>query len=109
MSGPSGLCQNMCNLSGPGVLRTEIDEETVARSLSPDLQYACRYWVNHLKQSHQDIANRDTTHLFLQKHLLHWLEAMSLMRELSRCVHLLNNLQALAGVGFSQNTFLVLC
>jgi hypothetical protein len=30
---------------------------------------------------------------------------MSLMRESSRCVHLLNNLQALAGVGSSQNTF----
>jgi hypothetical protein len=108
MSGPSGLRQNMCNLSGPGVLRSEIDEGTVAGSLSPDLQYACRYWVNHLKQSQQDIADRDTTHLFLQKHFLHWLEAMSLMRESSRCVHLLNNLQALAGVRSSQNTFLVL-
>jgi hypothetical protein len=109
MSGLSGLRQNMCNLSGPGVLRSEIEEGTVARSLSPDLQYACRYWVNHLKQSQQDITDRDTTHLFVQKHLLHWLEAMSLMRESSRCVHLLNNLQALAGVGSSQNTFLVLC
>jgi hypothetical protein len=98
MSGPSGLCQNMCNLSGPGVLRSEIDEGTVAGSLSPDLQYACRYWVNHLKQSQQDIADRDTTHLFLQKHLLDWLEAMSLMRESSRCVHLLNILQALISV-----------
>jgi hypothetical protein len=43
MSGLSGLRQNMCNLSGPGVLRSEIDEGTVARNLSPDLQYACRY------------------------------------------------------------------
>jgi hypothetical protein len=109
MSGLSGLRRNMCNLSGPGVLRSEIDEGTVARSLSSDLQYACRYWVNHLKQSQQDIADRDTTHLFLQKHLLHWLEAMSLMGESSRCVHLLNTLQALAGVRSSQNTFLVLC
>jgi hypothetical protein len=99
----------MCSLSAPGVLRSEIDKGIVAGSLSPDLQYACRYWVNHLKQSQQDIADRDTTHLFLQKHLLHWLEAMSLMRELSKCVHLLNNLQALPGVGSSQNTFLVLC
>ena len=105
MSGPSGLHQNMCNLSGPGVLRSDIDEGTVAGSLSPDLQYACRYWVNHLKQSQQDIADGDMTHLFLHKHLLHWLEVMSLMRELSRCVHLLNNLRALAGVCSSQNTF----
>ncbi|KAH8701386.1 WD40-repeat-containing domain protein, partial [Phaeosphaeriaceae sp. PMI808] len=97
MSEPSGLRQDMCSLSGPGVLRSEIDEGTVASSLSPDLQYACRYWISHLKQSQQDITDGDTTQLFLQKHLLHWLEAMSLMRVSSRCVHLLDSLQALIG------------
>jgi hypothetical protein len=51
MSGPGGLRQNMCNLVGPGVLRSEINERTIASSLSPELQYACRYWVSHLKQS----------------------------------------------------------
>ncbi|PZD23658.1 WD40 repeat protein [Pyrenophora tritici-repentis] len=96
MSGPSGLRQDMCGLSGPGVLRSEIDEGTVASSLLPDLQYACRYWIAHLEQSKQAIVDGDTTHLFLQKHLLHWLEAMSLMRESSRCAHLLDSLQALA-------------
>ncbi|PZC90297.1 hypothetical protein A1F95_09650 [Pyrenophora tritici-repentis] len=96
MSGPSGLHQDMCSLSGPGVLRSEIDEQTVTSSLPPDLQYACRYWVDHLKQGQEDIVNRDTTHLFLQKHLLHWFEAMSLIRESNRCVDLLDSLQALA-------------
>ncbi|KAI1565722.1 WD40 repeat [Pyrenophora tritici-repentis] len=96
MSGSSGLRQDMCGLSGPGVLRDEIDEQTVAGSLSPDLQYACRYWVDHLKQGGQGMADGDATHLFLQKHFLHWLEAMSLIRESSRCVDLLNSLQALA-------------
>jgi hypothetical protein len=99
MSGSSGLRRNTCDLSGPGVLRSEIDEGTIARSLSPGLQYACRYWVNHLKQSKQHIFDGDTTHLFLQDHLLHWLEVMSLIRESSRCVHLLNSLQVLVGVG----------
>jgi hypothetical protein len=103
MSGPSGLRRNMCNLPGPGVRRSEIDEETIASSLSPDLQYACRYWVSHLKQSQHDIVDGDTTHIFLQKHLLHWLEVMSLMRESSQCVHLLDSLQALTGVGSIHN------
>jgi hypothetical protein len=49
MSKLSSLHQNMCNLSGTGVLRIEIDEGTIAGSLSPHLQYACRYWVSHLK------------------------------------------------------------
>ncbi|KAF1957653.1 hypothetical protein CC80DRAFT_471085 [Byssothecium circinans] len=97
MSGPSGLRRDMCSLSGPGVLRSEIDDGTIASSLSPELQYACRYWVSHLKQSQHDVIDGDTTHIFLQKHLLHWLEAMSLMRKSSRCIHLLDSLQALAG------------
>ncbi|KAI1593030.1 WD40 repeat [Pyrenophora tritici-repentis] len=97
MSGPSGLHQDMCSLPGPGTLRSEIEEGRIISSLSPDLQYACRYWVDHLKQSQQEIVDRDTTHLFLLQHLLHWLEAMSLVRELSRCVDLLDSLQALAG------------
>jgi hypothetical protein len=109
MSGLSGLHQHMCSLSGPRVLRSEIDEGTITSSLSPDLQYACRYWVDHLKQGQQDIVDRDATHLFLQKHLLHWLEAMSLMRESGRCVNLLDSLQAIADVRRLQKDFLVLC
>jgi hypothetical protein len=92
MSGQSGLRQDMCSLSGPGVLRSEIDDGAVANSLPAELQYACRYWTSYLIQSQQDIIDGDTTHIFLQKHLLHWLEAMSLMRESSRCVHLLDSL-----------------
>jgi Mrp family chromosome partitioning ATPase len=109
MSGLSGLHQHMYSLSGPGVLRSEIAEGTITSSLSPDLQYACRYWVDHLKQGQQDIVDRDATHLFLQKHLLHWLEAMSLIRESGRCVDLLDSLQGIADVRPLQKNFLVLC
>lgn len=105
---PRGLGQNMCSLSGPGVLRSEIDEETISSSLPPEMQYACRYWVNHLEQSQQHIIDGDATHVFLQNHLLHWLEAMSLIRESSRCIYLLDNLQALADVR-SLHHALVLC
>jgi hypothetical protein len=82
----------MCGLLGPGVLRSEIEDGTVASSILPELQYACRYWISYLIHSQQDIADGDTMHLFFQKHFLYWLEAMSLMRESSRCVHLLDSL-----------------
>jgi hypothetical protein len=65
--------------------------------------------VDHLKQGQHDIVDGDTTHLFLQQHFLHWLETMSLMRESSRCVDLLDSLQVLASVRCSQNTFPPLC
>ncbi|KAF2681097.1 hypothetical protein K458DRAFT_86250 [Lentithecium fluviatile CBS 122367] len=96
MSGPDGLHQNICSLSGPGTMRDQINEGTITGHLSPELQYACRYWVSHLEESQQTIADGDATHLFLQKHFLHWFEAMSLIRESSQCVYLLNRLQTLA-------------
>jgi hypothetical protein len=98
MSAAGGLRQNMCSLSQPGTLRSEIGEETVAHSMPPELQYACRYWVEHLERSQQSIADGDTVHVFLQTHLLHWLEAMSLMGETGQCVRLLARLQALVAV-----------
>ncbi|XP_014550460.1 hypothetical protein COCVIDRAFT_59039, partial [Bipolaris victoriae FI3] len=96
MSAPSGLRQDMCNLLNPGALRGEIDEKTVDRNLPPELQYACRYWVGHLECSGRSVEDGDATHCFLEKHLLHWLEAMSLLNETSLCVRLLARLQALA-------------
>lgn len=98
MSASSGLRQDMCNLLYPGVLRTEIDEETVDRNLLPELQYACRYWVDHLERSGCSIEDGDATHRFLETHLLHWLEAMSLINETSLCVRLVARLQTLAKV-----------
>jgi hypothetical protein len=43
ITAPHGLRQDMCDLSDPGILRGEINEETVDRNLPPKLQYACRY------------------------------------------------------------------
>jgi hypothetical protein len=101
MSGADGLRKDMCNLLDPGVLRREVDKETINRNLPPELQYACRYWVDHLERSGRSIKDRDATHRFLETHLLHWLEAMSLMKETSLCVRLVAKLQALATVEHS--------
>jgi NACHT domain len=98
LSSSEGLRQNMCKLLNPGTLRSEIDEQKIAICLPPELQYACRYWVHHLEQSGSHIHDGDPTYLFLQKHLLHWLEAMSLIREAYKCIYMINRLQTLAEV-----------
>jgi hypothetical protein len=92
-----GLRENMCNLL-PGVLRSEINEGTIANNLPPELQYACRYWVHHLEQSKHNIHDGDSSHHFLEKYFLYWLEAMSLIGETHKCIHMINGLQALASV-----------
>ncbi|KAF2679909.1 WD domain protein [Lentithecium fluviatile CBS 122367] len=95
MSSLDGLRQNMCGLQ-PGSLRRKINNGKITSYLSPELQYACRYWVYHIEQSQHHINNKDSTDIFLRKHFLHWLEAMSLIRETNKCAHLLETLYALA-------------
>ncbi|XTI91066.1 hypothetical protein V2W45_701748 [Cenococcum geophilum] len=98
MSSAKGLRQNMCNLLMPGTLRSEIDERIIAGSLPPELQYACRYWVQHLEQSERHIHDGDPIHLFLQEYFLYWLEAMSLIGEAYKCIYEINRLQALVDI-----------
>jgi NACHT domain len=97
MSSTKGLRQNMCNLM-PASLRSKIHEGIIANGLPPELQYACRYWVHHLEQSQHRITDGNSTHLFLQEHFLYWLEAMSLIGETNKCIHLIEKLQALTDV-----------
>jgi hypothetical protein len=110
MSGPSGLRQNMCDLE-PGTLRGEVNEGRIISHLSPELQYACRYWVYHLKQSQRLVDDKATADTFLQKHFLHWLEAMSLIGETNKCVSLLETLFTLVEVRLPKfsNSVLVTC
>ncbi|XP_014560916.1 hypothetical protein COCVIDRAFT_22904 [Bipolaris victoriae FI3] len=109
MSGSHGLHENMCNLSGPGVLKSEIDKGTIASCLPSDLQYACYYWVHHLVQSKQTIADGDTMHVFLRNHFLHWIEAMSLMSDPSSYYRLICDLKATIDVLFATNIWTFLC
>jgi NACHT domain len=96
MSRPGCLKENLCSLQGPGTLRTEVDKRVIDECLPAHVQYACRYWVHHLEQSKGHIRDGDQIHLFLQKHLLHWLEAMSLMQKISETITLFGILQSLA-------------
>jgi hypothetical protein len=97
MSGPNGLRQNMCNLQ-PGTLRIEVDKGKIISHLSPELQYACRYWVYHLEQSQRLVGDGATVDTFLQKHFLYWLEAMSLIGDINKCISLLETLSTLVDV-----------
>jgi hypothetical protein len=98
LSGPEGLRQNICKLLNPGTLRSEIDEQTIAICLPPGLQYACRYWVYHLEQSKNGIRDNDQVHVFLREHLLHWLEAMSLLGNASESITIIITLQSMLEV-----------
>jgi hypothetical protein len=95
MSRRRPLRENMCNLEFPGKLRKEIDRKTLECHLPPDVQYACQYWIHHLKECKRRICDQDVVHVFLQQHFLRWLEALSLMGKISESIPLIDTLRSL--------------
>jgi hypothetical protein len=98
MSSPEGLKQDMCNLTRPGTLRSEIDSRIIDDGLLPEMRYACRYWVHHLEQSKGRIYDGDPVHTFLQKYFLYWLEALSLIGSASESIGMIDELQSITSV-----------
>ncbi|TEY29165.1 hypothetical protein BOTCAL_0965g00010 [Botryotinia calthae] len=91
------LKRDIYNLHDPGF---PIDK---AKQPDPDplayIQYSCIYWVNHLKdgdpeKGKEHIQDNDNIHKFLQTHLLHWLEAMSLMGKISESINAISFLES---------------
>ncbi|KAJ9270399.1 hypothetical protein DTO212C5_3642 [Paecilomyces variotii] len=86
------LRKNICNLPHVGALRDEIDDQTRHDCLPMELQYACRYWIYHLQEG--DIRDEEGVQSFLTEHLLHWLEALSILGHVS---------ESISGLGFLQS------
>jgi hypothetical protein len=89
----NSLKQDICGLKAPGVLATNIERSQVEKWLPAELQYACLYWVQHLKRSGAQL--NDQVYQFLQDHLLHWLEALSWIGKSSEGILAIISLEAL--------------
>jgi hypothetical protein len=81
------LKRDICNLQEPGVLAKDISDQQRENGLSADLQYACQYWVQHLKRSETQLKDNDKVHSFLRQTFLYWLEALSIIGKTSEGVH----------------------
>ncbi|KAJ5992489.1 hypothetical protein N7451_008213 [Penicillium sp. IBT 35674x] len=86
----SHLQKNICKLGSPGTHRTDIDPQYIRQYLPSELQYSCRYWIHHLGQSQALSSEIEGVRLFLQRHFLHWVEAMSLLGLVSEVVGMLD-------------------
>ena len=92
------LKMDFCGLSTPDTLAEEVPTAKVKECLPGSLQYACLYWVQHLQKSKACLQDSNQVHEFLQRHLLHWLEALSLMRKSSEGIRMIKALQSLPTV-----------
>jgi len=108
MSHISQLQENICDLWGPGVLITEIPGDMIQRSIPPHVRYACRYWLDHWRLGNPLAMREDirTIRQFLEQHLLHWLEGLSLIGEVSNGVHMLIALEEILSVSCNAYYFL---
>lgn len=59
------------------------------------LTYACSYWVQHVVSGEEQIKDDGAVLHFLQKHMLHWMEALSWLGKTSDVIH---NIAALRSV-----------
>lgn len=92
------LKKDICNLHMPGTLREDVDRRKIDGYLPSEVQYACLYWVHHLKGSRARLHDGHRLLQFLQRHILHWLEALSLMGRISESIRLIEELQGLVDV-----------
>ncbi|KAF8584049.1 WD40 repeat-like protein, partial [Ramaria rubella] len=74
------LKYNICNLPDHSMANSEIPNLTqlVERYIPNDVQYACRFWAEHVTKLSPDRTTAKQIHKFLSIHALHWMEAMSL-------------------------------
>ncbi len=92
------LKRDICSLQMPGKRRSEVDQRTIDAALPPEIQYACRYWVYHLKESKGSVRDGDLVDCFLKRHLLHWLEALGLLGWVSESIGMVDDLLGLLDV-----------
>lgn len=97
------LREDICDLHLPGAEVKDVHNEKIEQCLPAELQYACRYWVQHLQQSKLPLLDNGNVHLFLQEHLLFWLEALSILKKFSEGVLALIPLENLATVSTTPN------
>lgn len=94
----ASLKKDICNLANPGMHRAGINPQHIHQYLPPELQYSCHYWIHHLKQSQASSSKIEDMRLFLQKHFLHWVEAMSLLGLVLEVVGMLDTLHTVIPV-----------
>ncbi|KAG7416015.1 Vegetative incompatibility protein HET-E-1 [Fusarium oxysporum f. sp. rapae] len=88
----SALHENICGLSFLGTRRSTVDSSELEEHIPPQLQYACLNWAYHHMEGDPKSNDGNEVYDFLTTHLLHWIEALSLMDRVKECLDSLRSL-----------------
>jgi hypothetical protein len=108
------LKRDMCGLGSPGKSRFDIDSDTIRKSITSEVQYACLYWTHHLKMSNVFSRDGDQGYYnyilseFRSNLFLTWLEVFCLTGNLSDAAEIILELRGLGHVSISLPVALVL-
>ncbi|KAJ5725062.1 uncharacterized protein N7483_006419 [Penicillium malachiteum] len=99
------LRRNICDLSNMATEGADIWSKTIKQRIPPELQYSCRNLVYHVKSCQEENHREQDWEVskilyseiltFLQKHLLHWLEVLSLMGILRDALNIVDSLHSI--------------
>ncbi|KAL2845935.1 WD40-repeat-containing domain protein [Aspergillus pseudoustus] len=92
----SELRKDICGVGRPGTSRDEINDHHIQKHLSTELQYACLFWVHHLRISKAPLEDDTAVHCFLMTRLLHWVEAVSWVGKLAEAIQEILVLESIA-------------
>ncbi|KAG8786281.1 hypothetical protein FRC12_016753 [Ceratobasidium sp. 428] len=79
---------NICHLEDSCIMNRDVPnlQDRINRSIKPELLYSCIYWPSHLIQQPFDLTHGLTIRLFDRllhgKHILFWIEVLSLVGEM---------------------------
>ncbi|CAI0650516.1 unnamed protein product, partial [Colletotrichum noveboracense] len=85
-----GLKRDICEIQRLDIHGDKIDKQLIDTHIPADLRYACLYWVYHLQQGGDPLG--DEIFVFLNLHLLHWLEVLALLDRVSDGAAAINQL-----------------
>ncbi|KAH7034501.1 uncharacterized protein B0I36DRAFT_81660 [Microdochium trichocladiopsis] len=96
------LRENICGMSYPGMRRSAVDSQRIAEVLPREVQYACRFWAHHWTASSCGENDGMAVYGFFKEHLLHWVEAMSLLGRAREVIGMLRQTAWWIGVSSPQ-------
>jgi hypothetical protein len=94
------LKKDICNLRSPGAILSEV-KIVIDQGVFAHVRYACSYWADHLRNIDDlqldqiELCDGGKVHRFLQDHFLHWLEALSLMGNVSNGAIVIGTLESM--------------
>ena len=94
----TSLKQDICGQEAPSTLVTDIRSYQIEQYLSPEVRYACLYWIQHLQKSGAQFCDEDQVHQFLWVHFLHWLKALGWIEKTSEGILAIYSLETLISV-----------